>query len=750
MYLALLLARVPLVVVFSLAGLGKLADPIGSREAMTAFGVPAGLVKPAALFLPFLEIAVAIALLSAGGVRWGAVGALALLVLFIIAVGYNLALGRRPKCHCFGQIHSAPIGPGTLVRNIVLALVATFIIVEAGRHASPSAFALLGAITTSGRLILAIDLLLLALILIQAWFTLHLVRQNGRLITRLEAVEAPLGIDGRALVDEHAGLYVGTKAPDFALRSLDGGAVMTLSALCGHELPVLLIFGDPDCGPCAQLMPEIVNWQRNYSDKITIALLATGSEEANRAKNAEHGLRNILLEGDSNISESYQVNGTPAAMVVGKDGRVAGRLVLGPGRIRPLFERTVGLAPAIQLPVQGPTTPTTKTSSHLQAISVRGPFHGVTGYDHHVREFVRELHRQGIAVELQDLASWHPARLPDAMRDPWFDSLQQDVGARVALHFCMPHQVIRDRTKANVNYTMFEADRVPVSWIQPSRGDDFVIVPTDSSRRAWIASGQREQQLRECPLGIDASLYSAVHEPMNLTLPDGSDIGRFRTRFLNVSEWIPRKNVDGLLRSWMKATTAKDDAVLIVKLSRNGPLRDMFPSWLASFEQHAGGAMSSAAPIHFVETTLSDHDMPRLYATATHYISMSFGEGWDQAMFEAAASGLELIAPEHTAYRHYLDDSVAHLIPAREEPVKYWGDPATAALFEGANWWAPDENVAAQYIRSAIDGHGAQKQSAKSRILTDFTWRTATERLIEILSEAQETRWRRWVSLTLP
>src|SRR6266567_3863454 len=503
-----------------------------------------------------------------------------------------------------------------LVRNIVLALVATFIIVEAGRNASPSAFALLGAITTSGRLILAIDLLLLALILIQAWFTLHLVRQNGRLITRLEAVEAPLGIDGRALVDEHAGLYVGTKAPDFALRSLDGGAVMTLSALCGHELPVLLIFGDPDCGPCAQLMPEIVNWQRNYSDKITIALLATGSEEANRAKNAEHGLRNILLEGDSNISESYQVNGTPAAMVVGKDGRVAGRLVLGPGRIRPLFERTVGLAPAIQLPVQGPTTPTTKTSSHLQAISVHGPFHGVTGYDHHVREFVRELHRQGIAVELQDLASWHPARLPDAMRDPWFDSLQQDVGARVALHFCMPHQVIRDRTKANVNYTMFEADRVPVSWIQPSGGDDFVIVPTDSSRRAWIASGQREQQLRECPLGIDASLYSAVHEPMNLTLPDGSDIGRFRTRFLNVSEWIPRKNVDGLLRSWMKATTAKDDAVLIVKLSRNGPLCDMFPSWLASLEQHAGGAMSSAAPIHFVETTLSDHDMPRLYATA--------------------------------------------------------------------------------------------------------------------------------------
>src|SRR5262249_23794370 len=128
MSLALLLARVPLVVVFLLAGLGKLADPIGSLEAMTAFGVPAKLVRPAALLLPFLEIAAAIMLLFAGGVRWGALGALALLVLFIAGISYNLALGRRPNCHCFGQIHSAPIGPGTLVRNFVLLAVATFIV----------------------------------------------------------------------------------------------------------------------------------------------------------------------------------------------------------------------------------------------------------------------------------------------------------------------------------------------------------------------------------------------------------------------------------------------------------------------------------------------------------------------------------------------------------------------------------------------------------------------------------------------
>jgi glycosyltransferase involved in cell wall biosynthesis len=385
----------------------------------------------------------------------------------------------------------------------------------------------------------------------------------------------------------------------------------------------------------------------------------------------------------------------------------------------------------------------------LQAITVRGPFHGVTGHDHHVREFVREMHRQGVAIELQDFAGWHPAKLPDAMRDPWFDSLNRSVGSRVALHFCMPHQVIRDRTKANVNYTMFEADRAPVSWID-RRPSDLVIVPTDSSRRAWLASGQSEQQVRVCPLGIDASLYSAVHKPMELALPAGPDIGKFRTRFLNVSEWIPRKNVEGLLRAWMKATTRNDDAVLIIKLSRHGPLRDMFRFSLTSLEQEVGSPTSAAAPIHFLEATLSDYDMPRLYAAATHYISLSFGEGWDQPMFEAAASGLNLLAPDHTAYRDYLDDSVAHFIPARKIRVKYWGDSATARLFEGAEWWAPDENAAAECIRAEIDGCGMRKESAQKRVLTNFTWATATRRLIAILSEAQEARMRRWFFLKPP
>jgi len=39
---------------------------------------------------------------------------------------------------------------------------------------------------------------------------------------------------------------------------------------------------------------------------------------------------------------------------------------------------------------------------------VRGPFRGPTGYEHHVREFVRRLHALGVAIELVDLPEWGP------------------------------------------------------------------------------------------------------------------------------------------------------------------------------------------------------------------------------------------------------------------------------------------------------------------------------------------------------
>src|SRR5215208_6427661 len=121
MTLLLLIARVLLAAIFAVAGVAKLADREGSRRAVVDFGVPSALAAPLALLLPLAELAVAAALLPASTAWWGALGALALLSVFVVGIGINVARGRKPDCHCFGQLHSAPAGWKTLARNGVLA-----------------------------------------------------------------------------------------------------------------------------------------------------------------------------------------------------------------------------------------------------------------------------------------------------------------------------------------------------------------------------------------------------------------------------------------------------------------------------------------------------------------------------------------------------------------------------------------------------------------------------------------------------
>ncbi|HWE63011.1 MAG TPA: glycosyltransferase, partial [Chloroflexota bacterium] len=376
---------------------------------------------------------------------------------------------------------------------------------------------------------------------------------------------------------------------------------------------------------------------------------------------------------------------------------------------------------------------------------------GPSGYDHHVREFVRELHRQGAAVELRDIPEWSPTKLPAFMREPWFESLDTPSAAPIVLHFCMPHQVVAEMGRVNVNYTMFEATRICDAWVAAARQRprDPIIVPTESSRRAWIDSGVPGEQLRLCPLGVNPTLFAAPTTPLPLTTETGEPLSTYRVRFLNVSALGPRKNLAGLLRAWLHATSRQDDAVLIIKLTYSTPRQlALFRHRLDLLQEQLGKGWRDAAPVHFLYDLFPDATMPRLYAAATHYISMSCGEGWDQAMVEAAAAGLKLIAPNHSAYQAYLDPSCAQLIASRAVPAVSKDEDEIGILFEHALWWQPDEDEAITCIRSAIEGRDGDKTSPRDRILRELTWEHATHRLIAILGEA--TRHKRRGPWSLP
>lgn len=348
---ALTAVRLLLAGVFVVAGAAKLADLAGSRAAVAGFGVPERLAAPIGTLLPVAEITAAVLLLDPNTARAGAVVALVLLAGFCVGIARSMARGEAPDCHCFGQLHSEPVGPRVLIRNLALAGLAVFALAagnDPGADLLPSFDGTSGALLVSG---------LVAAILIALGTTayLQLLRNHGRLLLRVESLEGALRARGIAVPQAEAsapGLPVGAPAPAFSLERL-AGERLSLDALRARGKPVLLVFTDPGCGPCRTLAPRLAEWHSEAGAPITIVPISRGAVEPTRNEFGDSPLAgDLLLEENIEVSQTYKATATPSAVLVNAAGKIASPVAAGDQAILQLARNSV--APALPVVQAGP------------------------------------------------------------------------------------------------------------------------------------------------------------------------------------------------------------------------------------------------------------------------------------------------------------------------------------------------------------------------------------------------------------
>lgn len=345
----LLVARLVLVLVFSVAGVAKLADRRGSLHAVASFGVPELMARPLAIALPLLELGIAGGLVAGISSRWAALTAVALLLVFAAATAVSLASGHRPACHCFGELSQKPAGRWTLIRTCALAALASGLLVALFVEPAPSLPRQLARFASIEVAVFALGVVLVGLTGFAAWFVSELLRQNGRLLRRLEAVEGALGARPAATAaSAPSPLTLGQRAPVFRSPTAAGGEA-SLAGLLARGRPVLLVFTDPHCGPCRALLPEIADMQRRLAGSLTLAVVMSGSLADARSFRFEHPIEDLLVTADGAIARAYGAIGTPSALVVGPDGLIASTLARGSRAVRALIEQSaaeVGGAPS--------------------------------------------------------------------------------------------------------------------------------------------------------------------------------------------------------------------------------------------------------------------------------------------------------------------------------------------------------------------------------------------------------------------
>jgi peroxiredoxin len=179
------------------------------------------------------------------------------------------------------------------------------------------------------------------LIAIGSWLAYQLVRQNGRILLRLEAIEKQIGAGAGAKRREAGGLPLGTVAPDFELPDLTG-VRRKLSEF--REQNVLLVFFNPQCGFCTKMAADLAALPADAGVQRPVSIVVTtGDAEENRKLVERYGIRClVLLQEQMEVAAKYRAQGTPMGYRIDRAGRIASELAVG---AEPLLRLATTLPP---------------------------------------------------------------------------------------------------------------------------------------------------------------------------------------------------------------------------------------------------------------------------------------------------------------------------------------------------------------------------------------------------------------------
>jgi peroxiredoxin len=185
------------------------------------------------------------------------------------------------------------------------------------------------------------------LILALCWLGWQLLRQNGRLLLRLEEFEQRLKEIEFGEGEQSTSLQVGCEAPEFDLPDL-AGEDSSLVKYRGQR--VLLVFFNPACGFCRDLLVKLaatspsppLEERRPLGSKPHILIISTGGAEANRALFGEHKFNcPVLLQNGMEVAGAYKANGTPSGYLIDADGKIASELAIGSDALMELLSDRV-------------------------------------------------------------------------------------------------------------------------------------------------------------------------------------------------------------------------------------------------------------------------------------------------------------------------------------------------------------------------------------------------------------------------
>jgi peroxiredoxin len=165
------------------------------------------------------------------------------------------------------------------------------------------------------------------------------------LLLAREAASSTRALKNLPLANSHIereGLKLGVAAPDFTLPDLNGCDI-SLGHFRGRK--VLLVFSDPQCGPCDELTPHLVRLhQQHRQNGLAIVMVGRGGREENQKKAIQHGIDfPVVLQDRWKLSRQFGIFATPVGFLIDQHGIITRSVAKGPDQIMTLAREALAL-----------------------------------------------------------------------------------------------------------------------------------------------------------------------------------------------------------------------------------------------------------------------------------------------------------------------------------------------------------------------------------------------------------------------
>lgn len=313
---ALVLAPITLAVTLLLAAVAKFRAPQSLTEGAASLKVPGPLASPLVLrAVPVVEVILAVGLLGGRGWLFGAfaLGALALMVAYLLLVVRAVNAGDAASCGCFGEADGT-VDQWTIARNALLTL--------AG--AAALAMALSGRDTLdilgSGGAVWG-WLLAAAFVPALLWVS---TRHSG----------SPVAASAAAAPGEGAEFdYVRVPIPPVGVQN-ESGEWLTMDSVPAVR-PVLVLMVNPGCGACAGVDDLVPEWRERLPEVDIRGVFQSANTAFPTFPNLSEGR---LLDPNRSFGKAIGSKWAPAAALLGTDRLMAGGPVGGVGAIKALID----------------------------------------------------------------------------------------------------------------------------------------------------------------------------------------------------------------------------------------------------------------------------------------------------------------------------------------------------------------------------------------------------------------------------